>query len=221
MGEAMLKSSTEELSELKSEGIFLELPAWQPPLGPAATPVSGLRGLFLWPLARWPLALTSEVVATARTSWRSCTACGPWGLEPQLLLLQPGGPQQSVSREQLEQLSNTSRSKSAAVVLGPGLGSSKLLVLPPAAVGGGGLFLTGGTELCFCEVEGPGVGSKEQELPLGFSSVVCCHKQPCMITFLFLLQFFNINMVQGPIKGHQLLLLVVKNEASLSIMVVM
>ena len=121
-------------------------------------------------------------MATDRTTWRSCTACGAWGLEPQLLLLQPGGPQQSVSREQLEQLSNTSRSKSAAVVLGPGLGSSKLLVLQSAAEGGGGLFLTAGPELCFCEVEGPGVGSKEQELVLGFSSVVCCHKKPCTIT---------------------------------------
>ena len=73
------------------------------------------------------------------------------GLDSQLLLGQ-STPQQS-SREQEEQLSNTSKSKSAAEVLGPGFGSSNGEQLQPGAIKYGGLFVF------FSSNDVPGMGS--------------------------------------------------------------
>ena len=87
------------------------------------------------------------------------------GLEPQLLLAKPAAHPQSVSSEQEEQLSNTSRSNSAAVVLGPGLGSSKGVLLLPC-----GDFLAAGQLGAW---EGPGTGSAADEvLGLSISSLL-------------------------------------------------
>ena len=86
------------------------------------------------------------------------------GLEPQLLA-KPAAHPQSVSSEQEEQLSNTSRSNSAAVVLGPGLGSSKGVLLLPC-----GDFLAAGQLGAW---EGPGTGSAADEvLGLSISSLL-------------------------------------------------
>jgi len=83
--------------------------------------------LFLLPL-RWWKDLLATLLAVLFPPWplpgrvRWGGGVPLMGLDSQLLLGQPT-PQQS-SSEQDEQLSNTSKSNSAAVVLGPGLGSS-------------------------------------------------------------------------------------------------